>query len=291
MKIIDVPQSGKRGLIVAFQSAFGLCLRQYVVPRTNRTPACERVRGQFGRNSRMWSGKLTEDQRHRWCAAGAKVMSHPRLGQKGPLSGQQFWQSISNVRSVVGLAPDLEPPAPVLFDPSPAGRLIIENTTDGVRLWLAVSGELTTDIMVFGQEPCPSGRSKRRNIAYLGLLPPPIAGRSEVTQLYKARYGDPRPGRKIFIVTCQTKNGWKDWDQETNEIVPEPPIARQVTAEPVPSHIPHMHNGGATDAEGTARPVGSHCRESNDSATIDNPAAGAASEGGKLPGEEGDAPG
>ena len=135
----------------------------------------------FGSNSQMWSRTLSEDQRHRWCATGAKVMSYPRLGQKGPLSGQQFWQSISSVRGCVGLPADLEPPAPVVFDPSPAGRLIIENGADGVRMYVAVSGDLATDIMVFGQAPCSAGRYKRRNVAYLGLLPPPIGGRSEIT--------------------------------------------------------------------------------------------------------------
>src|ERR1039457_7637613 len=62
---------------------------------------------------------------------------------------------------------------------------------------------------VFGQEPCSSGRSKRRNVAYLGLLPPPVDGWSDITYLYRARYGEPRPGMRVFIVTCQQKNGWK----------------------------------------------------------------------------------
>lgn len=173
MKILDIPQSGKRGQVVAFQSRFGLCLRQLVIPKNTITPARERMRGFFGSRSRMWSGTLSEAQRDRWTYAGSQVMSHPRLGQKGPLSGQQFWQSVSSIRALVGLPLDLEPPAPVVFQPNPVGPLIIENTEAGVRLFVAVSGEPDTDIMLFGQEPCPAGRRKRRNVAYLGLLPAP----------------------------------------------------------------------------------------------------------------------
>jgi hypothetical protein len=111
------------------------------------------------------------------------------------------------------------------------GRLVIENGADGVRLYLVVSGELNEDVMVFGQEPCSRGRYKRRNVSYLGLLPPPIGGRSEITRLYKAKFGEPRPGQKVFIVTCQEKDGWKGLDLETSATVPERPKELQATAE------------------------------------------------------------
>jgi hypothetical protein len=97
-------------------------------------------------------------------------MSHPRLAQKGPLTGQQFWQAISTVRAIVGLPETLEVPARPVFSRSNVGRLVTENGADGVRLYVVVSGELNEDIMVFGQEPCSQGRYKRRNVSYLGLV-------------------------------------------------------------------------------------------------------------------------
>jgi len=72
-----------------------------------------------------------------------------------------------------------------------------------------VEGDLNEDMMVFGQEPCSSGRRKRRKVACLGLLPPPTAGWSDLTYLYRARYGEPRPNQRVFILTCQQKDGWK----------------------------------------------------------------------------------
>ncbi len=78
-----------------------------------------------------------------------------------------------------------------MFSDSNVGPLVIENDADGVRLYVAVTGELTEDIMVFGQEPCSRSRYKRRNVSYLGLLPPPIGGLSQGRRLYRAEFGDP----------------------------------------------------------------------------------------------------
>ena len=290
MKILDTPRSGKCGQTVAFQSRFGLCLRQYVPQKAALTPARERVCAVFGNNSRKWGARLSEEERDRWTLAGAQVMSHPRLGQKGPLTGQQVWQAISTVRAIVGLPETLEVPARPVFSLSKVGRLVIENGADGVRLYLAVSGELNEDIMVFGQEPCSRGRYKRRNVSYLGLLPPPIGGLSEITRLYKAKFGEPRPGQKVFIVTCQEKDGWKGLDLETSATVPERPSDLQATAETASGHLIYMHTGCTGDAEGTAAPVVGPSQASTETGDGGGEPPGAPLEGKKVPGEEGDAP-
>jgi hypothetical protein len=119
-------------------------------------------------------------------------MSDPRLGQNGPLTGQQLYTSINSVRSRVNLPESLEPPARVAIGLSAVGELVAENTEAGVRLRLRVTGELNEDVMVFGQEPCSSGRSKRRNVAYLGLLPPPVDGWSDITYLSRELGGKAR---------------------------------------------------------------------------------------------------
>jgi hypothetical protein len=68
---------------------------------------------------------------------------------------------------------------------------------------------------------------KRRNVSYLGLLPAPEGGVSDITELYVARYGEPKPGEKVFIVTRQQKNGWEREDKVTSEIVPGKPAGEQ----------------------------------------------------------------
>jgi hypothetical protein len=290
MKILDTPRSGKCGQTVAFQSRFGLCLRQYVPQKAALTPARQHVCAVFGNNSRKWSARLNNEQHDRWVLAGAQVMSHPRLGQKGPLTGQQFWQAISTVRAIVGLPETLEVPARPVFSHSNVGRLVIENGADGVRLYLEVSGELNEDIMVFGQEPCSRGRYKRRNVSYLGLLPPPIGGRSEITRLYQGRFGEPRLGQKVFLVTCQEKDGWKGLDLETSATVPDRPKDLQAIAEGADSHLVYMHTGCTGDAERIAAPVVGYSQASTEPGDRGEDASEAPLEGKNPPGQEGDPP-
>ena len=52
MKIVDTPRSGKCWQTVAFQSRFGLCLRQPVPQKAALTPARQHVCAAFGVNSR-----------------------------------------------------------------------------------------------------------------------------------------------------------------------------------------------------------------------------------------------
>jgi len=64
--------------------------RLYLCPHDPRTPAQLRSRARLGATSRKYSYSLTEKQRQACIAAGAKLRSRPRLGQSGPLTGQQY---------------------------------------------------------------------------------------------------------------------------------------------------------------------------------------------------------
>ena len=144
------------------------------------------------------------------------------------------------------------PPPRWYLTPTRSGNLIITNGEDGVRLLVNISRPLTEDIMVFGQAPCSAGRSKRRNVSYLGLVSASQAGLADITALYTARYGEPRPGQKVFIVTRQEKNGWESYDHVTSEIVPEVPGQRQATATAALPLQSYMHKGCTRDDQGTA---------------------------------------
>ena len=49
-----------------------------------------------------------------------------------------------------------------------------------------------------------------QHFPFLGLLPPPIDGWSDITELYVARFGVPKAGTAIWIRTCQHIDGWTD---------------------------------------------------------------------------------
>src|ERR1039457_3557508 len=255
MKTLDIPKSGKCGNIVAYQSRYGSCQRQLVVPANTQSPARQQRRRDFGGFAGAWGRVLAEEQRVAWNVAGPMVRSKTRLGS-GPLSGQQLFQGLNSARACIGKKELLlVPPAAVVFDPNPVGQLTIRNEEDRARLLLRVTGPVTEDIMVFGQAPCSAGRMKRRNVAYLGLLPAPRDGMSDITDLYVARYGEPRAGEKVFIVTRQQKDGWEGDDYETNGIVPEKPAGQQAVATATLTLQVHMHKGCTRDAQGTLPPA------------------------------------
>jgi hypothetical protein len=262
MKVLDIPSSGKRGTVVAYQSRFGLCHRALVVPANTQTPARQHMRRAFGNFARAWGGVLTQIERDRWDQAGPKVQSASRLGS-GPLTGQQHFQGINSARACIGLPPLWEPPAPVVFDRNPVGQLLITNGEGGVRLRLMVTGPATEHIMVFGQAPCSAGRRKRRNVSYLGLLSAAQDGLSDITALYIARYGAPRPGERVFIVTRQQKDGWEGYDQQTSEIVPVAPQGQQAVTTVASTLQPDMHKGRTRDAQGIGSQLTPDTQESN----------------------------
>lgn len=220
MKVIDTPRTNKIGNTVAYLSTYGQCYRACVIPRDPKSPAQNRMRECFGISSQGWGRKLTDPQRQRWNAAAQTVPSHPSLNQYSRLSDQQ---------------PVDEPPAPVVFSPNPVGDLTVGYDEAGnVRLLLAV-GTAVEDVMLSGEAPCSAGRMKHRRVCYLGLLGPAAIGQCDITAQYVVRYGQPRPGQKVFVVTCQEKNGWKAQDHVTSAIVPP---ARNRAPQPEPSPRP-----------------------------------------------------
>ncbi|HOC56257.1 MAG TPA: hypothetical protein PKI20_11610 [Verrucomicrobiota bacterium] len=231
MKLLATPRTGSLGRETFYQSPFGLCARERTVPSDKPSNRKAMARSHFGVSSREWGVKLTEAQRQRWNTAALNVPSQPWMGQYSHLSGQQFCVQINSTLRCIGQAPVLEPPAPVVFAPNPVtGLEIVNDAEEGVRLLLNV-GTVSEEIMVFGQPPCSAGRMKPRRVYYLGLLGPASNGQCDITALYTARFGQPTPGQKVFIVTIQTKNGWKGVDSVFSAIVPPPPESKnqQVT--------------------------------------------------------------
>ena len=55
-----------------------------------------------------------------------------------------------------------------------------------------------------------SALASRSQVPFGALLPPPIDGWSDITELYVARYGVPKAGTAICIRTCQHIDGWTD---------------------------------------------------------------------------------
>ena len=75
--------------------------------------------------------------------------------------------------------------------------------------------------MVFAWAPRNAGVAKNSHYAFLGLLPPPVRGQSDITKLYLNKlkewrklqgkaYHIPLEGSRVFIRVWQQVNGWEN---------------------------------------------------------------------------------
>ena len=67
-----------------------------------------------------------------------------------------------------------------------------------------------------------AGRTYCNDYRFLGLLPAPVKGWSDITRLYITKFGVPPPNTRVFIRTWQQVNGWENRGQMklTNALVP-----------------------------------------------------------------------
>jgi hypothetical protein len=122
----DVPKSGRFGAWIYYMRGGKQVRRPYRRPRDPRTPAQVRNRAAFGAAARAWSeGRgMTQDDQRAWIAAAKEVRSRPRLGQSGPLTGQQYFISVNCVRVREGQEMLLQPPAERALGPRPRRKLM-----------------------------------------------------------------------------------------------------------------------------------------------------------------------
>lgn len=262
MKVQDSPRTGKVGTVVYYESPFGLCCRILAIPRDRQSEAQTRARGNFGASSRGYGLTLTEPERQHWNVAAQTVPSWPSLRQYAHLSGQQFCVKINNTLRQVGQPPVNEPPQPVVFSPFEGAELTVDYDENGAVRLLLATGAVVEDIMLYGQAPCSAGRMKHRRVNYLGLAGPATNGQRDITAQYTARFGEPRPWQKVFVVSCQHKNGWKGEDHVTSAIVPPRPLPggpqkRQETqSKPVPAPAkPEVQTAPRQDSSSLTRVV------------------------------------
>jgi hypothetical protein len=114
----------------------------------------------------------------------------------------------------------LPPPSPK-FGPNPVtGGLRISRARGEWVIKLGVRGTPVNHLMVFGAPPRRAGQGPGGNYAFLGLLPRPKNGESEISELYltklkewrrvkDARYHVPLESSRICIRTWPQDNGWE----------------------------------------------------------------------------------
>ena len=219
MKILDIPQSGKRGLNVSQNGRFGQISRAYTIPSNPRTDAQLNIRETFAEVTKAWRA-LSDAQRAAWAAAAQTIMSKSRCGTNGPLTGSQLYTKLNATVALVGGDTMDAPPMPPAFDHNPVGALAISNDGGDITLRLACPNQPTTDIIVRATAPVSAGVSSTSDYRILGVLPAPAQGSCNITALYVARFGVPPVTGKVFVKTNQVISGYEDLGRGSHAIVP-----------------------------------------------------------------------
>jgi hypothetical protein len=118
--------------------------------------------------------------------------------------------SVNTRRADLSLPQFYLPPAEPVFRLNPVAELVITNTGGKVTLKLRVPSPPAQYTLVQGAAPVRTGVRFVQHFPFLGLLPPPTDGWSDITELYVARHGVPKAGTAIWIRTCQHIDGWTD---------------------------------------------------------------------------------
>ncbi len=221
MTVISAPQSGRLGHLVYVNGRYGQFARQFVVPRNPQSPEQQRNRSNFAAVASRWR-MLTPEQRFAWCLAAASKYITTRAGRKVPLTGYHYFVSVNNRRAFLGLPQFDLPPAEPSFSPNPVAELVATNSGGTVSLKLRVPSPPAQYTLVQGAAPVSAGVSCVQHFPFLGLLPPPTDGWTDITALYAARYGLPAAGTVVFIRTCQHIDGWADVPKLTSALISAP---------------------------------------------------------------------
>ena len=219
MKIIDVPQTGKLGLTVTYPSRNGLIRRSWVVPANPRSAEQLVTRSRLAAAAQAYD-TLTEAQQDAWIAAAAQEQSKPTLGQSGPLTGLQLYTKLNAALAIVGEPAVVTPPEKPTFDANVAQSLELTNTAGTVAIKLVCAGSSDSFNLVRAAAPQNSGTRRPMSIRYLGELPEVVAGKSDLTALYTAKFGAPVAGQRIFVQSNQLEAGWQDLPKAFTGVVP-----------------------------------------------------------------------
>ena len=98
--------------------------------------------------------------------------------------------------------------------------LVITNVGGVISLKLGCPSQPGNNTTVRASAPCSQGLASSKDYRVQRVLPAPAQGSCDITSLYRARYGSPAVGTKVFVRVNQNIDGWEDVPVETSAIVP-----------------------------------------------------------------------
>ena len=218
MKILDIPQSGKRGLTVSQQGAYGQISRALAIPSNPRSADQLAVRQRLAAAAEGWRS-ITEDQRVAWNALAKTRQSKARLGQSGPMSGFLLFVQVNANLALVGQNQVTDPPALPAFPALAVSSLTASNTNGTFVLSAACPTSPGNRTLLRASAPMSAGRFSSSGYRFIGVCPAPASGAADITSLYVAKFGKAPAGTKVFLRANQMVNGLEDVPREFSAIV------------------------------------------------------------------------
>jgi hypothetical protein len=213
MKISSIPKRGRKDSVIYSKTRHGNVARKHTPPRNPRTAQQQAHRRNVRTVSDRW-GTLMPEQQTAWRAAMANKYYETKTGRRRRCSGYQAFRSMNIRCADLGLPQfDLPEPEPA-FGPNPVCELVVINVGGRTTLKVRLSGVWAQHLVLYGAAPVRTGVRYVQHCPLLGLLPPAKDGWSDITELYVARFGEPKPGTAIFIRVCQHIDGWTDVPKE-----------------------------------------------------------------------------
>lgn len=193
----------------AFKGRYGWAASTFGPPTNPRTAAQQSHRCNLRAVSRRWR-TLSLEQRGTWRALAANRYFVNDKGQRARLNCFKLFVSLNTRRADLGLPQFDVAPAEPVFSTTPVLELAAAYIDGKFTLKVRVEGTPAQLILVQGAKPVRSSVRCVQHFPFLGLLPPPVDGWSDITGLYVARYGVPKPNQAIWIRACQHMDGFVD---------------------------------------------------------------------------------
>jgi hypothetical protein len=209
MKIKSIPKRGRKDSVIYSETRHGNVARSFVPPYNPRTAQQQAHRHNVRTVLGRW-GTLTDEQQAAWRVTAANKWFVNDEGRQVRLNCYNFFASLNIRRADLDLPQFDFPPAEPSFNKNPVDELTASFAGGVFTLKLHVSSPPAQHTLVYGAAPVRSGVRYVQHFHFLGLLPPAKDGWSDITELYVARFGEPKPNWAIWIRTCQHIDGYID---------------------------------------------------------------------------------
>lgn len=189
------------------KNRYGAYARTKVTPVNPQTTAQQNARSRLATQSQAWRG-LTQAQRDSWIAAAPNFPITDIFGNQKILSGQALFVKLNTNLSLINFGPLTAAPMPVAV---PSLLTLSVAADDSANTVIATFTDTTPgatyDLLIYATPNITPGREFVKNeFRFIETNTFPIASPLDISTAWRALFGDPVTGQKIFIKAVVMSN-------------------------------------------------------------------------------------